>query len=186
LRPERLAVGIVLCGLGASLLGAPATPTFAIVPVVLNNVSPLPDTRADSAATVTLTHEARARLVQCGFSLIADSGGPPAAAGHAPTYLFQHPEVTSQWGAAQHADWVFVSRFNRVSPYAAQWEVQVVSVKDSQAVDTRVIDLRGVGRDSGISAHMATRGAAWVIDQALQVVAHADGDTTAGGRPCHD
>ena len=49
---------------------------------------------------------------------------------------------------------------------------------------TRVIDLRGVGRDSGISAHMATRGAAWVIDQALQVVAHADGDTTGGGRPC--
>lgn len=184
MRPERLLLGVVLAGLGASVVDAPAKPTFAIVPVVLNNVSPLPDTHADSAALVTLTHEARARLAGCGFPLIADSGGPPEAVGHAPDYLFRHPEVASQWGAAQHANWVLVSRFTRVSPYAAQWEVQVVSVKDSQVADTRVIDLRGVSRDEGISAHMATRGAAWVIDQALQVVAHAEGDTTAGGRPC--
>ena len=42
--------------------GAPPKPTFAIVPVVLNNTSPLPDTHADSEALVMLTREARAAL----------------------------------------------------------------------------------------------------------------------------
>jgi hypothetical protein len=163
---------------------APARPTIAFVPVTLNNMSALPDTKADSAAIVQLTHEARARLGFCGYPLIADSGTPPAAVGHAPSYLFEHADLAAQWGATQHADWVLVSRLNRIGPWVAEWEVQVVSTKAQRAVDTRVIELKGMGRDSGLSAHMATRGAAWLIDQSLQSVAHADGDTTNAGRPC--
>jgi hypothetical protein len=117
--------------------------------------------------------------------LVADSAMPAAAVGHAPTYLFQHPDLVAAWGAAAHADWVLVGQLKRVSPWAVQWEVQVVSTKQAEAVDTRVIDLKGVPRDSGLSTHMATRSAAWVIDQSLQAVAHAEGDTTNGGRPCH-
>jgi hypothetical protein len=161
-----------------------AKPSFAILPVTLNNISPLPDTHADSAALGTLTHEARERLVGCGYPLIADTGAPPAGVGHAPSYLFLHPDLVAQWGAAQHADWVLVSRFNRIGPWAAQWEVEIVSTAQQQAIGTSTIDLRGVGRDSGITAHMATRGAAWMVDQALQAVAHASGDTANGGRPC--
>jgi hypothetical protein len=182
--PISRALSLVAFAVLPAVMASPPKPTFAVVPVGINNITPLPDTPADSAAVVTLTHEARARLATCGYPLISDSAGPPAAAGHAPTYLFQHPEVVAAWGAEQHADWVLVSRMNRTGPWAVQWEVQVVSTKQQQAVDQRVIDLRGVSRDSGISAHMATRGAAWVIDQSLQAVAHAEGDTTNGGRPC--
>jgi len=163
---------------------ASAKPTIAFVPVTLNNMSALPDTKADSAAIVQLTHEARARLGFCGYPIAADSSTPPAAVGHAPSYLFEHADLAAEWGATQHADWVLVSRLNRIGPWVAEWEVQVVSTKQQRAVDTRVIELKGMGRDSGLSAHMATRGAAWLIDQSLQSVAHADGDTTKAGRPC--
>jgi hypothetical protein len=187
MRISRGAAVIAAVGLPALAASrrAPAKPTIAVVPVTLNNLSPLPDTRADSAAAVTLTREARARLATCGYPIIADTGTPPAAAGHPPSYLFLHPDVVAEWGAAQHADWVLVSRLNRISPWAVRWEVEVVSSKQQQAVDTRQIDLNGVPRDSGLSAHMATRSAAWLIDQSLQAVAQASGDTANGGRPCH-
>ncbi|HWZ57939.1 MAG TPA: hypothetical protein VNW46_03100 [Gemmatimonadaceae bacterium] len=177
--------GVVLAAVVILVAGAALDkPTFAVVPVTLNNMSALPDTRGDSSAIVLLTHEARARLASCGYPVTADSGVPPAAAGHAPSYLFEHSDLAAQWGATQHADWVLVSRLNRIGPWVAEWEVQVVSTRLQRAVDTRVIELKGMGRDSGLSAHMATRGAAWLIDQSLQSVAHVDGDTTNGGRPC--
>jgi hypothetical protein len=163
----------------------PGKPTIAVVPVTLNNLSPLPDTRADSDATVQLGHEARARLGYCGYPVAADTTMPPAAVGHAPSYLFEHPDVAAEWGAAQHADWVLVSRLNRINQWNAAWEVLVISTHDQRGADTHVIELKGVGRDAGLSTPMATRSAAWLIDQSLQSVAHASGDTSNAGRPCH-
>jgi hypothetical protein len=165
----------------ALVMRPPDKPTFAVAPVVLNNQSPLPDTPVDSGLIVLMTHEARARLGTCGFPVIADTGGPPSG-GHLPSYLFQHPEVVAQWGAAQHADWVLLSRLNRIGRWTAQWEVQVVSTRQQDLAGSRVIELKGLGPDSAMSAHLVTRGAAWVIDQSLQVVGRAGGDSTA--RPC--
>jgi len=182
---RRAALAAVLVPLLVAADRAPAKPTIAVAPVTLNNVSALPDSRADSAAIVLLTHEARARLGFCGYPVSADSSTPPEAVGHAPSYLFEHADLAAEWGAAAHADWVLVSRLNRIGPWTAQWEVQVVSTRQQQAVGTRVIELKGMARDSGPSAQMATRGAAWLIDQSLQAIAHADGDTTNAGRPCH-
>src|ERR1700722_14211057 len=76
----------------------PRKPTLASVPVTLNNLSPLPDTRADSDATAQLGHEARARLGYCGYPVATDTTMPAAAVGHAPSYLFEHPDVAAEWG----------------------------------------------------------------------------------------
>ena len=83
-----------------------------------------------------------------------------------PSYLWEHADVVAQWGAAQHAEWVLLSRLNRIGPWVAEWEVKVVSTHDERAVDTRVVELKGLGRDTTLTAHMSSRGAAWLIDQA--------------------
>jgi hypothetical protein len=165
--------------------GAPTRPTIAVAPVVLNNMSALPDTHADSAAIVLLTREARARLSGCGYPVTSDSAPSITTEHPGASYLWEHSDVVAQWGAAQHADWVLVSRLNRIGPWVAEWEVQVVSTKSQRAVDTRVVELKGLSRDTSLTAHLSNRGAAWLIDQATQSVAHATGDTTAAGRPCH-
>ena len=114
-----------------------------------------------------------------------DSAPPPAGDHSGASYLFEHSDVVAQWGAAQHADWVLVSRLNRIGPWIAEWEVQVVSTRLQRAVDTRVVELKGLGRDSALTARLATRGAAWLIDQSTQSVAHANGDSASARRPCH-
>ncbi len=164
---------------------APARPTIAVAPVMLHNMSASADTREDSAAIVQLTNQARVRLTGCGYPVI-DSAAPSLTAEHpGATYLWEHADVVAQWGAAQHADWVLLSRLNRIGPWIAEWEVQVVSVKDQRAVDTRVVELKGLGRDTTLTTHMSSRGAAWLVDQATQSIAHANRDTAAAGRPCH-
>jgi hypothetical protein len=162
-----------------------AQPTIAVTPVTLNNMSALPDTREDSAAIRLLTSDARARLATCGFPVAADSAMPPSGDHSGASYLFEHADVVAQWGAEQHADWVLVSRLNRIGPWVAEWEVQVVSTKLRQAVDTRVVELKGLSRDSSLTARMSNRGAAWLIDQSLQAIAHANGDSGRAKRPCH-
>ena len=164
---------------------APARDVVAVAPVILNNMAALADTPADSASVVQLTRDARARLVTCGFPVVRDSAPPLTAEHPGATYLWEHPDVVAQWGAAQHADWVLLSRLNRIGPWVAEWEVQVVSTKEQRAVDTRVVELKGLGRDSSLTARLATRGAAWLIDQSLQAVAHANGDSASAKRPCH-
>jgi len=61
----------------------------------------------------------------------------------------------AQWGAAQHADWVLLSRLNRIGPWVAEWEVQVVSTKERRAVSTRVVELKGLSRDTTLTAHLS-------------------------------
>lgn len=164
---------------------APTRPTIAVAPVVLHNMSASADTREDSLAIVQLTNQARARLTGCGYPIVA--GSAPSVTDEHPgaSYLWEHADVVAQWGASQHADWVLLSRLNRIGPWIAEWEVQVVSVKDQRAVDTRVVELKGLGRDTTLTAHMSSRGAAWFIDQTTQSIAHASRDTVDAGRPCH-
>lgn len=163
----------------------PAQPTIAVTPVTLNNMSALPDTREDSVAIRLLTTDARARLATCGFPVAADAAAPPTGDHSGASYLFEHADVVAQWGAEQHADWVLVSRLNRIGPWVAEWEVQVVSTKLRRTVDTRVVELKGLGRDSSLTARMSDRGAAWLIDQSLQAIAHSNGDSASAKRPCH-
>ncbi|HLB08576.1 MAG TPA: hypothetical protein VK617_03530 [Gemmatimonadaceae bacterium] len=164
---------------------SPTRPTIAVAPVILHNMSALPDTREDSAAILQLTTQARTRLDGCGYPVV--SGSAPSITTDHPgaSYLWEHSDVVAQWGAAQHADWVLLSRLNRIGPWVAEWEVQVVSTRLGRAVDTRVVELKGLGRDTTLTAHMSARGAAWLIDQATQSIAHASGDSAAAGRPCH-
>jgi hypothetical protein len=164
---------------------APARPTIIVAPVVLNNMSALPDTHADSVTVVLLTREARARLASCGYPAPADSAPSITAEHPGASYLWEHADEVAKWGAAQHADWVLVSRFNRIGPWVAEWETQVVSTHLQRSVDTRVVELKGIGRDTSLTTHLSNRGAAWLVDQVTQSVAHTTGDTTAAGRPCH-
>jgi hypothetical protein len=164
---------------------APVRPTIAVAPVILHNMSALPDTHEDSAAVVQLTDQARARLAGCGYAVVSRAAQSITSEHPGASYLWEHSDVVAQWGAAQHADWVLLSRLNRIGPWIAEWEVQVVSTRLQRAVDTRVIELKGLGRDTTLTAHLSARGAAWLIDQATQSVAHATGDTAAAGRPCH-
>jgi hypothetical protein len=164
---------------------APQRPIVVVAPVVLNNMSALPDTRTDSAAIVLLTREARARLESCGYSAPADSAQSITAEHPGASYLWEHPDEVAKWGATQHADYVVVSRLNRIGPWVAEWEAQVVSTRAQKSVSTRVVELKGIGRDTTLTAHMSNRGAAWMIDQVTQSIAHSAGDTTAAGRPCH-
>lgn len=164
---------------------APSRPSVAVASVILNNMSALPDTRADSATVLLLTREARARLAGCGYPVSGDTTPSITAVHPGASYLWEHPDVVAQWGAAQHADWVLLSRLNRIGPWVAEWEVQVVSTAKQQAVSTRVVELKGISRDTSLTAHLSTRGAAWLVDQATQSIAHSSGDTTAAGRPCH-
>jgi hypothetical protein len=164
---------------------APQRPSIIVAPVVLNNMSALPDTRADSATIVLLTREARARLASCGYPAPTDSAPSITAEHPGSSYLWEHSDEVAKWGAAQHADWVLVSRLNRIGPWVAEWEVQVVSTRLQRAVDTRVVELKGIGRDTSLTTRMSNRGAAWLIDQVTQSVAHSTGDTTSAGRPCH-
>jgi hypothetical protein len=164
---------------------APQRPTIVVAPVLLNNMSALPDTREDSATIVLLTREARARLASCGYPAPADSAPSITAEHPGSSYLWEHADEVARWGAGQHADWVLVSRLNRIGPWVAEWEVQVVSTRLQRSVSTRVVELKGIGRDTSLTAHMSNRGAAWLIDQVTQSVAHSAGDTTASGRPCH-
>jgi hypothetical protein len=155
-----------------------------VTPVILNNLSALPDTKEDSAAIRLLTAEARSRLSSCGFPVVADSGAPGGGGGFGASYLFDHSDIVAQWGESVDADWVLVSRLNRIGPWVAEWEVQVVSTKARRAVDRRVVELKGLSRDSSLTARLANRGAAWLIDQSLQAVAHANGDSASAKRPC--
>jgi hypothetical protein len=164
---------------------APARPSVAVASVILNNMSALPDTRADSATVLLLTRETRARLTGCGYPAPSDSSTSITAAHPGSSYLWEHPDVVAQWGAAQHADWVLLSRLNRIGPWVAEWEVQVISTAKQQAVSTRVVELKGISRDTSLTAHLSNRGAAWLVDQATQSISHSNGDTTAAGRPCH-
>ena len=164
---------------------APTRPTIAVAPVILHNMSASADTREDSSAIVQLTEQARARLAGCGYPVVVGTAPSVTAEHPGSSYLWEHADVVAQWGAAQHADWVLLSRLNRIGPWIAEWEVKVVSTHDQRAVDTRVVELKGLGRDTTLTAHMSSRGAAWLIDQATQSIAHASRDTAAAGRPCH-
>ena len=163
----------------------PPRPSVAVAAVVLNNMSALPDTPADSATVQLLTRETRTRLAGCGYPVPSDSTPSITAAHPGSSYLWEHPDVVAQWGAAQHADWVLLSRLNRIGPWVAEWEVQVISTAKQQAVSTRVVELKGISRDTSLTAHLSTRGAAWLVDQSTQAISHSSGDTTAAGRPCH-
>ncbi|HEY2897206.1 MAG TPA: hypothetical protein VGJ12_08725 [Gemmatimonadaceae bacterium] len=169
----------------AAFAPGPSQPVVVVAPVLLNNMSALPDTRADSATTVLLTREARARLASCGYAAPVDSAPSITAEHPGASYLWEHPDEVAKWGAAQHADYVVVSRLNRIGPWVAEWEAQVVSTKLQHAVSSRVVELKGIGRDTALTAHMSNRGAAWMIDQVTQSISHSAGDTTAAGRPCH-
>jgi len=158
-------------------------PTFAVAPTSLNNLSPNPDTHGDMAVIPVLTREAAARLTACGYPVIGPESAP-GGQGQSPGYLFEHGDVAASWGAANHADWVLVGRLNRIGRWEADWEVQVVSVADQRVIDTRVVELKGFGLDSALTARLATRGAAWLMDQVTQSVAHASG-STSNPRPCH-
>lgn len=179
------AVVSILPLLTAAVGRAQARPTIAVAPVILHNMSALPDTREDSAAIIQLTNQARARLSGCGYAVVSTSVQSITSEHPGASYLWEHADVVAQWGAALHADWVLLSRLNRIGPWVAEWEVQVVSTRLERAVDTRVVELKGLGRDTTLTAHMSVRGAAWLVDQATQAVAHASGDTAAAGRPCH-
>lgn len=165
--------------------GTVQRPTIIVAPVLLNNMSALPDTRTDSAAIVLLTNEARARLASCGYAASADSTNSITAEHPGASYLWEHADEVAKWGVAHHADYVVVSRLNRIGPWVAEWEAQVVSTSAQKAVGTRVVELKGIGRDTILTAHMSARGAAWMVDQVTQSVAHSTGDTVAAGRPCH-
>lgn len=175
----RNALGAVIL---ASLLatGRKDGPVFAVAPTSLNNLSANPDTRPDMAVLPLMTHEAAARLSACGYSVV----GPESAPQTTPDYLFEHGDVAASWGADHHADWVLVGRLNRIGRWEADWEVQVVSVAQQRVIDTRVIELKGFGTDSALTARLATRGAAWLMDQVTQSVAHASG-AASNPRPCH-
>ena len=175
---------LIPCIALAAFVPVRAHPTVIVAPVLLNNMSALPDTPADSATIFLLTREARARLASCGYAAPADSAPSITAEHPGASYLWEHPDEVAKWGAAQHADYVVVSRLNRIGPWVAEWEAQVVSTTLQHAVSTRVVELKGIGRDTALTAHMSNRGAAWMVDQVTQSIAHSTGDTTAAGRPC--
>jgi hypothetical protein len=156
-------------------------PVFAVAPTSLNNLSANPDTRADMAVMPMLTQDAAARLAGCGYAVVGVDSAPETSA---QGYLFEHGDVAASWGAAHHADWVLVGRLNRIGRWEADWEVRIVSVAEGKAVDTRVVELKGFGMDSALTARLATRGAAWLMDQVTQSVAH-DTPGSANPRPCH-
>jgi Protein of unknown function (DUF2380) len=158
-------------------------PVYAVAPTSLNNLSPEPDSRVDSAVIVRLTHAAQARLAECGFPVVrADSAA--ATANQGPGYLFEHSDLAAAWGAAHRADWVLVGRLNRIGTWEADWEVHVVSVSERRTVDTRSIELKGFDTDSGLTERLAVRGAAWIVDQVTQSVAHATPAAASNPRPC--
>jgi hypothetical protein len=177
----RITLGAVIL---ASILaaGRKEGPVFAVAPTGLNNLSPNPDTHGDMAVIPVLTHEAAARLAACGYAVVGTDSPPNT--GQGPEYLFEHGDVAASWGADHHADWVLVGRLNRIGRWEADWEVQVVSVAQQRVVDTRVIELKGFGLDSALTARLATRGAAWLMDQVTQSVAHVSGNAS-NPRPCH-
>src|ERR1700722_17755043 len=160
-------------------------PVFVVAPTTLDNFSAVANDRVDTLAIPILTREAIARLGSCGFSVI-HTDSTPVMPGEGPSYLFEHADVAAAWGAAHHADWVLVGRLNRFGPWEADWEMQVVSVAERRLVNTRVVELKGFGLDSGLTAHLANRGAAWLMDQVTQSVVHASSpaDSTVNPRPC--
>lgn len=181
----RLAASALLLPLAIVARPAPARPTIAVAPVILHNMSASPDTREDSSAILQLASQARTRLGGCGYPVVPEDAASLTAEHPGSSYLWEHADVVAQWGQAQHADWVLLSRLNRIGPWIAEWEVQVVSTRAARVVDTRVIELKGLGRDTTLTAHMTVRGAAWLVDQTTQSIAHARGDTAEAGRPCH-
>jgi hypothetical protein len=159
-------------------------PSVAVASVILNNMSALPDMHADSETVLLLTREARTRLAECGYPVPSDSVPSITAVHPGSSYLWEHSDVVAQWGAEQHADWVLLSRLSRIGPWVAEWEVQVISTKKQESVSTRIIELKGISRDTSLTAHLSIRGAAWLVDQATQSISHSSGDTAAAGRPC--
>jgi hypothetical protein len=158
-------------------------PVFAVAPTSLNNVSPEPSSHVDSAVIGRMTQAAEARLAACGFSVVnADSAA--ASATQSPSYLYDHADLAAAWGAEHHADWVLVGRLNRIGTWEADWEVRVVSVAEQRIVDTRSIELKGFNTDSGLTSHLLVRGAAWIVDQVTQSVAHLTPADAADPRPC--
>jgi hypothetical protein len=174
----RTALGAALLVSALAAGGRRETPVFAVAPTGLNNLSPNPDTRGDMAVIPGMTREVADRLAACGYSVVGPESAPSPS-----NYLFEHGDVAAAWGAEHHADWVLVGRLNRIGRWEADWEIQVVSVAQQRVIDTRAIELKGFGTDSALTARLATRGAAWLMDQVTQSVAHASSASNA--RPCH-
>ena len=173
----RIALGAVLVS-ALAMGGRREGPVYAVAPTGLNNLSPNPDTHGDMAVIPVMTREAADRLTACGYTVVGPESAPSPS-----DYLFEHGDVAASWGAEHHADWVLVGRLNRIGRWEADWEVQVVSVSQHKVIDTRVVELKGFGTDSALTARLANRGAAWLMDQVTQSVAHA---SAAGNpRPCH-
>jgi hypothetical protein len=179
MRVTALGAALLVSVLAANKREAP--PVFAVAPTSLNNLSANPDTSKDMAVIPTLTVDAAERLKTCGYSVVGVDSAPETAA---QGYLFEHSDVAADWGAAHHADWVLVGRLNRIGRWEADWEVQIISVAGRKTVDTRVVELKGFGLDSALTARLATRGAAWLMDQVTQSVAH-ETPGAANPRPCH-
>ena len=182
---QTITPAVVLLTVCLAAAGAPERPVFVVAPTSLNNLSANTKDSVDSAAVGVLTREAESRLVACGYQVVHADSVSGAATAPASSYWYDHPDAAAMWGAAHHADWVLVGRLNRIGRWEADWEVQVVSAAQGRAVDLRAIELKGFGTDSALTARLATRGAAWLVDQVTQSVARATSGGATNPRPCH-
>jgi hypothetical protein len=62
--------------------------------------------------------------------------------------------------------------------------MRVVSAADQRALTTRIVELKGLGMNPDLTARLANRGAAWMVDQVLQGLAQAVPDSTHPLRLC--
>lgn len=157
---------------------------FVVFPIALNNLSNTPESPADQPALALLTHELQLRLTECGYAVSPIDSAPPPVADWPRGYYFDHPDLAAAWAEPRSADWILVGRLNRVSPWVADLEMRVVSGPDDRLRATRIVELKGFGMNPDLTSRLANRGAAWMVDQVLQTLAHTATDSTNAVRPC--
>jgi hypothetical protein len=145
----------------------------AISPLGLNDVSnqPLsPDLRARMRWLDTALRE---RLgTRCGYRV---------AAVDSPGSLYSQLGLAAEVGAEAGAEWIVVPRLNRVSPWVADVQANVVRVRDSTLVSNRIVEVKGIELSEELAAQLVDRGAAWLADQLSQAIEH---DARTPGRRC--
>ncbi len=163
----------------------PPPPRVVVLATDLNNLSNQPDDPAELPRLALLTTALRARLAAaCGYDVVPLDSATEASAHVGVAYAYAHPEVAAQLAASVGAEWVVALRLNRIGSWVAEFEANVVRVRDSALVGTLAVSLRGFGMGSDLTARLTERGAASMADQVAQAIDRAAAPRAPVARRC--
>jgi hypothetical protein len=139
-------------------------PRIAVLDFELLDLTLTPNQPAELARSADAAPALREALAARGLATAAAASQAQAAADKAVGYLFDHPDVAADLGAAQGAQWVAVGRLHKPSDLFAYLQVQLVDVCAKRGVGSFSVEIKGQGRK------LLEQGAARLAEQLAEAV----------------